>query len=439
MISSRGHIRFARFVTGSRPPSGSCSVPPPRSTSASIWSRTRAIAAFDGGFSAEPGTPRIASAQRGVAASALIARRSGPFEGRRGDIVAQSQVDRRAQDAFVGDAGVPDLGDQHRPRPVRLLVGHRTLHERTARGLERRQAPRDAVELVVRKSAADVAGEAQAAILLRQADQQRAEPGPRPARLREAADDERVAPDQLQLAPLARPPPGTVRRLRVLDHEAFPPARARLREEGRAVSAHLRRQADDAVQRRRERRLQATPAFDQGQRAQIRVPVAQQIERDEGDRVGRRARDDLARVRQMNAILNPLESGGLPIGVQRDDLAVEQDRGPSAPRPRPTARAPPPGTARSCRCRRAMRSRPGRASFRAPASRSRARGCRRTSARRRGPDPTAARPPAPPASAASPPPDAATCRCCPTGNRRAARRGTRNARTARRRSRARTD
>ena len=47
----------------------------------------------------------------------------------------------------------------------------------------------------------------------------------------------------------------------------------------------------------------------------------------------------------MDAVLDALEAGRSAVGVERDDLAVEQRRTGPRPRPTPTARGRPPGTA----------------------------------------------------------------------------------------------
>ena len=160
------------------------------------------------------------------------------------------------------------------------LVGRRTLHERTARvsSAARRRTTRSSSSSenppptwpAIAQPAVRPRGSADAAA------RRTAARAPRGSVKPPMTNESRLTSFSLRHSP--RPPPGTVRRARVLDDQALPAARARLREQRRAVAAHLRRQADDVAQRGRERRLQATPPFDQRQRAQICVPVAQEIE-----------------------------------------------------------------------------------------------------------------------------------------------------------------
>ena len=123
----------------------------------------------------------------------------------------------------------------------------------------------------------------------------------------------------------------------------------------------------------------------QRQPAEVLVAVAQQVERDEAPSAARVERVDVARAGEVDASLQPLESRRPALVVERDDLAVDEQRRPK--RRAPAARAPGRrrGTATSSRCRGATRC-----GCRAAACRARrapARGCRRTSARRRRPLP----------------------------------------------------
>ena len=293
VMPSCGHSRLARFVTGSAPPSGSSQPCRRRARRARRAARARArappaTAACRPSRRAAPDrVERSAALPRGAHRGRRDARRSPRRSSRRPRIDRRAQ-DRRRRSTPKNRTSATSSG----PRPVRLLVGRRAA-SRTDSSRSRSAASSRATRSssVVGESAADVAGVAQAAVRLaaRRAAARRTRPRA-PRGSVKPPIDERVALDQLQLAPLARAPPGPVRRVRVLDDQPFPPARARLREQRRAVAAHLRRQADDVAQRGRERRLQAAAALDERQRAQIRVPVAQQIERDERDRVGRRAR-----------------------------------------------------------------------------------------------------------------------------------------------------
>ena len=82
---------------------------------------------------------------------------------------------------------------------------------------------------------------------------------------------------------------------------------------------------------RAEQALEMRPALDERQAAQIVVALAQEIERDEGD--GLLAIDalDVLRVAQVNPALKPLESHGTALRVERDDLAVDDERRRVAP------------------------------------------------------------------------------------------------------------
>ena len=78
------------------------------------------------------------------------------------------------------------------------------------------------------------------------------------------------------------------------------------------------------------RALEPCAAFGQRQPAHVVVPVAQDIERDERDRLRLVDALDVARPGQMHASLEPLKAGGPPLLVERDDLAVEQQRSSQA-------------------------------------------------------------------------------------------------------------
>ena len=152
-----GHSRLARFETGNTLPSGSSSRPLPRARSASSWSRTRAIAARDGGFSAAPRSRPRRPRDRRRSASPRRPTRRRPRSAA-ADIVADAEEDRRAQDPFVGDAR---RTAPPRPAPGASSAASRWSPARSSNGQfgvsQRRQQARDAVQLVVGEAAADVA------------------------------------------------------------------------------------------------------------------------------------------------------------------------------------------------------------------------------------------------------------------------------------------
>ena len=161
----------------------------------------------------------------------------------RGDlqIIPQPQIDGCAQyPSSVHSTNRTSAIRSGRIQWGRSLLGGRDF-ERTGRGLAFRQQARRRVPAPGRKnrrrrgrrSAAAHPGRACRSAARRNASA-------RAARLGEAADDELLPLDQLELAPFARPPPRAVRRPRVLDDQPFPAARLRLRQQRRAVAAHLR-------------------------------------------------------------------------------------------------------------------------------------------------------------------------------------------------------
>ncbi len=151
---------------------------------------------------------------------------------------------------------------------------------------------------------------------------------PRVSRLGPAADDELLLLVELQLPPRRAAAARLVRRLPVLDDEPFPSFLQRPRVQRAAVALDLLAQANRVRLRLRsaEQSFEPHAALDERQAAQIVLPLAQQIERDEGDRLLAVDALDVFRVAQVNPALEPLESHGLTLRIERDDLAVDDER-----------------------------------------------------------------------------------------------------------------
>ena len=176
---------------------------------------------------------------------------------------------------------------------------------------------------------------------------------PRVSRLGPAADDELLLLVELQLPPRRAAAARLVRRLPVLDDEPFPSFLQRARVQRAAVALDLLADADRARLRLRsaEQSFEAHAALDERQAAQIVLPLAQQIERDEGDRL-------LAVDRARRLSRRSGESCPGAAGIPRADLSHRARRSrhrrrAARERLRRTRRARPRwrGTATSSRCR----------------------------------------------------------------------------------------
>ena len=246
------------------------------------------------------------------------------------DVVAQPQVHGVTQVRLVGPAGERDLGDQLRLDPVDRFVGRHRAVERRAVDGARAQHLRDARQLAIGEAAADVADVAQLRVgrlAGEGAEHQRAEVLARLARLGPAADDQRLDLLDLQLDPRRAAPIALVARVGALGDEPFPALFDRARIEAAAVAGgvlavpHLRgpRRAEDA--------FEPGAAVGEDQRAQVLAAVAQDVEGDERGPLRRRLAGDVAFALEVHAALQLLEAARLAAGVERDDLAVEEDRG----------------------------------------------------------------------------------------------------------------
>ena len=161
---------------------------------------------------------------------------------------------------------------------------------------------------------------------------------------------------ELELAPRRAAAARLVGRPRFLDDQPFPSfflARARAARGRRSATCSLMRIVLDFDLPNRRSRCFA--ALDERQAAEIVVPLAQEVERDERDRVLAVDALDVLRVAQVNPALEPLEPHGIALRVERDDLAVDDERLASHRTRRARRRWK--GTARSCRCRGATRRR----------------------------------------------------------------------------------
>ena len=209
----------------------------------------------------------------------------------------------------------------------------------------------------------------------------------RVARLGPATDHELLLVLQFQLAPCRAAPARLIRRPRFLDDQPLPALGLRARMQRAAVADRLLADANRARLCGRaflDDALEARAALDERQTAHIIVAFAQQIERDEGHRLLAIDALYVFRVDEVNAALKALESERPAFGIERDDLAVDDERVADGSRERFERVRRSTETAMSSHCRGATttvrwasRARRGRARSR------RARECRRTSVRRR--------------------------------------------------------
>src|SRR6185295_10282851 len=264
-------------------------------------------------------------------------------------VVAQSEVDGMTQPGVRRPLGELDLRDQLGTDPVRALVGLRPLLERALLRLERLQELHHLCQLLLVEAGAGVAGIDQVGAFV-DAEQQRAEVRARAARLGPAADDELLLANELQFPPVGRALAGLVERVRLLRDQALPAARHRLVVEGLSVAAHLLADAENRRRGPAEQLFERLPPLGQRPPAVVGGAVAEEVERDERDapagvgrfRIGTRAPGSRRRVAspssEVDAALQVLEAGRVAVGVERDDLAVEDERLRAPARPRPQRR-----------------------------------------------------------------------------------------------------
>ena len=240
-----------------------------------------------------------------------------------------------AQLVVARPLGEADLGDEVGPDPVRRFARLDRVGERRVLHFPRLEQLRNARELLLIEPGAGVADVLQPPAFLH-AEQQRPEVLPRLARLGPAADDELLFLLQLDLPPGGRAAPRLVGGRRVLGDQPFPASHAPRDRAAPVASAGdlfaetamrlarspsaLRRKLDRTLLSSRLRRSVS------GSFQRSSLPDAQHVERDErrGLRLFR-ALDVLARPTGASV---PAAAGSRPAGplVQRDDLAVEDDR-----------------------------------------------------------------------------------------------------------------
>ena len=171
-----------------------------------------------------------------------------------------------------------------------------------------------------------------AVVLVVHAEQQRAEVLARLSRFGPAADDELLFVQELQLPPGRAAPSGLVRRRAPpLTISPSQPSRVRPRLQRAAVAADLLADAE------RVRRSRVPMTLLRGARG-VRVsgsprrsssPSRSRSKAMSATGCALSISRDVARCRQVDASLQPLEPGGASLLVERDDLAVERAAGPS--------------------------------------------------------------------------------------------------------------
>jgi hypothetical protein len=120
----------------------------------------------------------------------------------------------------------------------------------------------------------------------------------------------------------------------VLGDESFPAFGQRIFVEGGTVAADLPADADDRRLGAGENPLERLAALGEGAVAPVLASFFQHVEHDVGHGRWRVRGAGAGRSREVNAALELLESGGPPLRVERDDLAVERQGSlqPAAPR-----------------------------------------------------------------------------------------------------------
>ncbi len=229
-----------------------------------------------------------------------------------------------------GPLGELDLRDQRRLHPVRAFIRARPRAERGFLDFERLQQPHHPRELALVETRARVPDVRQVAVFVN-AEQQRAEILARLARLGPAADDEFLLVYDLQLAPVRRPLARLVERRRVLGDESFPALIEGALVQRAPVAVYHFTDAEQRRARVTERPLECRAAFEQRPVSKVLLSVAQYVERDERDPrwqgvTGSRAGCRRLSPYQVNAALKLLKSCRLAVHVERDDLAIQDDR-----------------------------------------------------------------------------------------------------------------
>ena len=221
-----------------------------------------------------------------------------------------------ADEAVAGPAGELGSDDELRAQPLGVAGGRagRRRRERRRIGRERRDGRQELGPVRVREARADLAGVAQAAVLV-DADEERTEVDRLAGPLHPATDDELLLGPDLDLLPRHRPRSGHVRRAAVLGHDPLEAPLARGLEERDPVGLDVLAQADARVR-----------AKDAGEES------AALLERlvEERSAVEMKEVEDLVdercRLVGRSPPLDPcLEEGevGLAVLVESDDLAVD--------------------------------------------------------------------------------------------------------------------
>src|SRR5689334_6096374 len=241
-------------------------------------------------------------------------------------VVAQSEILRMAHLAVRRPLGEGNLDDDLRPRPMWTLVRHRARRERRRARLPRTQESGDARELALAEPRPDVRHIDQLTSFP-DTDEQRAEVRATPATLRPAADYALLPAQHFDLSPRAAATSRFIWRIKLLGDEAFPAVREDVAVERASVARLEVGQTQQRGTGVAEDTLEARPPRRQRQGAHVVIAVAQDVEGHERHRLGAFSPADVAFRREMNPSLQPLKARRLTVLVQRDDLAVEQDRG----------------------------------------------------------------------------------------------------------------
>src|SRR6266849_7851486 len=147
-----------------------------------------------------------------------------------------------------------------------------------------------------------------------------------------AADDEFLLLDDLELAPVRSSLSRPVLGVGVLCDEPFPSVRERLLVQRTTIAANERAQPENARVHPIKNTFELGPALDERKVSQIASSVSQDVERDERHAAGA-GHCVPVDSREMNAALQVLEAGWLVIGIECDDLAVDDGRLLQAARP----------------------------------------------------------------------------------------------------------
>src|SRR5262249_24065851 len=200
--------------------------------------------------------------------------------------IAQPEIGRMSELAVLGPLRELHLSNQCGPHPVRFLVGARRRCERADARLKGVKALPHATELCVGEARAAVADLLQGAALVEDAEQERAEDRTRPARVGPSADNAGLTTRQLHLAPIRRAARGPIQGVQALGDESFPAVLGRARVERPAIADDLLAETHARMTCAGEHALEVRAPLAQGAPAEILVPLAQHVERDDSDASG---------------------------------------------------------------------------------------------------------------------------------------------------------